>query len=193
MAKSYLFASQSGTGMATDLNSLLLPIILLVVVELSGVAREVDLEEAVVKDYPPIFLPSEEFSIIPHFGRFNFIHGLNTTLILFGVLLLSGPNSQLPVISALILSVVWIALPVLEVEEYDDILLEGESATSIHWHTGGGIIAITYAVMYDPHLENIQYLGVKWPQYLLLLIFIFAVGVLLVKLESELETVYEET
>ncbi|MGB9934089.1 hypothetical protein [Haloarcula amylolytica] len=176
--------------MATDLNSLLLPIILLVVVELSGVARDVDLEEAVTKDYPPIFLPSGESSIIPHFGRFNFIHGLNTTLILFGALLLSGPNSRLPVISGLIFSVVWIALPLLEVEEYDDILLEGKSASSIHWHTGAGIIAITYAAVYDPFLENTQYLGVEWPRFLLVFLFIFAVGILLVKLESELEAVY---
>ncbi|ELZ96031.1 hypothetical protein C440_05557 [Haloferax mucosum ATCC BAA-1512] len=176
--------------MAVDSGSLVLPLIVLVIVELSGVARDVDLKKAVLSDYPPILFSFLDggMEIIPRFGRFNFIHGMNTTLILFGVLLLSGDTLGLALLSSMILFVVWVALPLLEVKEYDDILATGTSPTSIHWHLGSGVIAIPYTVVYERYLENSEF-----ARPLLVFVFIFAAGVLLINLETELEAAYSDT
>ena len=175
--------------MATDIGSLTLPIIVLVVVELSSVAREVSLEEAVVNQYPPLIFQKENI-LLPNLGRFNFIHGMNASLLIFGVYILSANSFRLAIISSLILFIVWVALPMLEIDEYDDILAERESIRSVHWHIASGIIVIPYTVIYQQFLGNVTYFGIEWSEPLLVGLFTSSVAILLVKIETELENTY---
>lgn len=171
-----------------NIGSLILPILVLIVVELSSIAREVDLKKAVNNDHPPLLLPNSTGAIIPNLGRFNFIHGFNTTLILFGVFSLSHPRVDLPFISSLILFVLWAALPMLEVDEYDDLLEASVPIRSVHWHIVSGAIAIPYIAIFQRYLGDIVYLGVEWSQPIFASVFLTASTALVIKLETELET-----
>lgn len=167
-----------------QIGSLILPILVLVVVELSSAAREVDLEQAIRQDYPPMLLPQRQFNFLPRFGRFTFIHVTNASLLLGGIYLLSTGSREFTILSAVILTVLWIALPMLEVEEYDDILAAGHAPKSIYFHILVGVVAIWYIAGSQQVWGSV--IG-DWPIGAL---YSLALGSLLLPLQTELEEAY---
>jgi hypothetical protein len=129
--------------------SLVVPLLLLVVAALTNVSRQVDIIEVSNEVHPNVYLlqggpietvlrplfdlslsPGEKASqregtevsggAEPRFGRFNHIHAFNSLLLgLALVLTVLSESSLSGVILAVVISVFWMVLPILEVNEYD--------------------------------------------------------------------------
>lgn len=129
--------------------SLLVPLLLLVVAALTNVSRQVQIIEVSNEVHPEVYLlqggpiervlrPIFELSLSPgekastreepevsggkepKFGRFNHIHAFNSLLLGLALVLTVLSESGLSgVILAVIISVFWMVLPILEVNEYD--------------------------------------------------------------------------
>lgn len=129
--------------------SLLVPLLLLVVAALTNVSRQVDIIEVSNEVHPKVYLlqggpvetalrPLFELSLSPgekasqreetevsggaepKFGRFNHIHAFNSLLLGLALVLTALSESSLSgVILAVVISVFWMVLPILEVNEYD--------------------------------------------------------------------------
>jgi len=101
-----------------------IPLLFLVVTQISSAGREMDLVEVAGEHNPFVFsfLPDRVF---PNMGRFNFIHGTNMVVLIVAVVTSAGLTSGLQ--SRLLVAVsitLWIVTPALEVDEYDQILDE---------------------------------------------------------------------
>lgn len=144
------------------------PLLFLLITQFSSIARDMELAEVAGKQPSPLVFPFlDELSIpmcgevdfFPAFGRFNFLHGINTVIVglvlLLAVNLLSGTLKWVIVTIAFL---VWLILPTLEVEEYDKRLnddsvsgLVGESLPLLpNWwhslHTHSVCVIITTAI-----------------------------------------------
>lgn len=150
--------------------SLLVPLLLLVVAALTNVSRQVQLIEVTNEVHPDVYLlqggpveralrPLFELSLSPgekassrddtqvsggeepKFGRFNHIHAFNSFLLgLALILTLLSESSLSGVILAAIISVFWMVLPILEVNEYDLMMRHFEPDDplySLSWHMFG--------------------------------------------------------
>jgi len=132
-----------GTVAQSAIGSVLIPLTLLVILELASVARDIDLLELLKQDPKPIIgLPLSPLVDIPPLGRFNLIHALNTVILFYleyFVLTGIGPSSprtsiDIALTSVIIIWLVWVVLPLLEVEEYDSILRYTERPRSLYLH-----------------------------------------------------------
>ncbi|WP_147302052.1 hypothetical protein [Haloferax sp. Atlit-4N] len=144
--------------MASEVSSVFVPVIILIVIELSGVAREIDLYQALHEDGANIipFLFPGERNLIPNLGRFSFIHSLNVSFLIISTVIISldGGVSVIWVIALLL--AVWTVLPVLEVDEYETIIKQGVSPKSIRRHMMYGPILISYTFVHFTFLIEAQ-------------------------------------
>jgi hypothetical protein len=111
--------------------SVFVPLLFLVVTELSSIAREMNLKNAVNRDRRPLvlgFAPQFVDGLnkhigIPKIGHFNFIHGANFVLLSLGMLMVVFLSSGvIRYILATMIWIVWVLLPIFEVDEYEYIL-----------------------------------------------------------------------
>lgn len=131
----------------------------LVVIEIGGVARELDLERISEEKLPPFFIglfylldtgSQQEQVTIPQLGRFNFLHGANLAIIFLGyVLVTETTTGSTGLLFSLITFVVWAIIPLLEVDEYEDILVDGLRPVSYYHHVLTVSIAAVFVYGYD--------------------------------------------
>ena len=116
--------------------SIFVPVLVLVVIEISQTARDFDLVEIAKKKQEPFFygvfylLDSSEqgYVRIPQLGPFNFIHGMNLGILFLGYLLVVTTSSgSTRVITALIVWLFWVLFPILEVAEYVELMDTSDS------------------------------------------------------------------
>lgn len=120
--------------------SLFVPLIFLVILKLSDIAREVDLKET--HGNPPwdvvIWSTYGWGATLPNLGRFNFIHTANFyfAAAAFFIVHTVSSNGLNKIIFLILIGVVWILLPIFEVDEYDSISpsAEGEWPESFRHH-----------------------------------------------------------
>lgn len=106
-------------------------ILFLIVIELSGRFRDLDLGEiARQKEGYVLFLPN--------LGILTYIHGLNAFLLLSGYLLALTANFSGSYVSMILLwaiyTILLVILPHLEIEDYDGLLGKSEQPTSFRIH-----------------------------------------------------------
>jgi hypothetical protein len=121
--------------------SLFIPLLFLVIMEISAIARDLDLRRIADEELPPFFVglfyfldsgPQERVGI-PQLGRFNFIHGANLAIITLGFVLVSETTTGFSGhVVALLTWIVWALLPVFEVDEYEEILAAGRPLSFYH-------------------------------------------------------------
>jgi|GEM_PF-3176357 len=131
----------------------------LVVIEIGGVARSLDLERISEQKLPPFFIglfyfldtgSQQQQVTIPQLGRFNFLHGANIAIIFLGyVLVTETTTGSTGILFSLITYVVWAILPLLEVDEYEDILIDGFRPVSYYHHVLVVSAAAIYIYFYD--------------------------------------------
>jgi hypothetical protein len=96
-----------------------IPLLFLVVTQISSAGREMDLVE-VAGEHNPFIL---SFFSKGNMGRFNFVHGVNVIVLVVAVVTSAGLTTGLQ--SRLLVAVsitLWVVTPALEVDEYDQIL-----------------------------------------------------------------------
>jgi hypothetical protein len=123
--------------------SLFVSLLFVVVVEIGGIARSLDLEEISDQKLPPFFIGlfylldtgSQDAVGIPQLGRFNFLHGANLGILMLGFVLVTVSLTGLTrLLVSIITFVIWALLPLLEVDEYEDILIDGYRPVSYYHH-----------------------------------------------------------
>lgn len=111
--------------------SIFVPILVLVIIEISQAARELDLVSIAKQKQEPFFYSvfyllhqsSQSLIRIPQLGPFNFIHGMNLAILHLGyVLILLTSGGTVRLIIALIMWLFWVLFPILEVSEYVEIM-----------------------------------------------------------------------
>ena len=131
----------------------------LVVIEIGGVARSLDLERISEQKLPPFFIglfylldtgSQQQQVTIPQLGRFNFLHGANLAIIFLGYVLVTETTAgSTGILFSLITYVVWAILPLLEVDEYEDILIDGFRPVSYYHHVLVVSATAIYIYFYD--------------------------------------------
>lgn len=138
-----------------------------------------------------------ESRLVPDLGRFLFIHAASSVLLLLGLVfsitLLSGSFKQ---ISILITVLVWIILPVFELDEYDNMLSEDIVVYSFPAHILNVLILVLVVLgVGKPHrillpvvelVIKFQYSG-RLSYILVTISFIFTIWVFASTLETELQ------
>jgi len=105
-----------------------------------------------------------ESRVVPNLGRFMFIHATNNILLLLALLLstnlLSNPFRNTSII---IVTLVWMVLPVFEINEYDKILSQDIAVASFYFHIiGVSVIAGAVFAMGDVHHIAVPYLNYEF-------------------------------
>lgn len=104
---------------------LVVPLLFLVVLKLCDIAREIDLKKTHGNAPWDVLMWSSYGwgARLPSLGRFNFIHFINFFLLLYAFHFtynnLNSGNTRLMLLVFIVL--IWGLLPILEVQEYDDI------------------------------------------------------------------------
>lgn len=183
--------------------SLFVPVLVLVVVEISQAAREYDLVRIARRKQEPFFYSlfyalhqsSQRLVPIPQLGPFNFVHGMNLGILYLGfatTVTVSSGTTEL--ITCLILWVVWVFFPVLEVDEYVHIMDDPRvGPRSFLFHS---VISTIAAIFLFSVASMIPASTPTWNQavglapFAVLAIFVFYADLwgFLVLLEEELET-----
>lgn len=152
---------------STGLNegaSLFIPLLFLLITEISSIARDLDLEKIASDELPPFWVglfyflysdPRERITI-PQLGRFNFIHGANLAIITLGFVLVTETTGGFSGdVIALLTWIVWVMLPVFEVDEYEAILETGRPI-SYYIHFAVSTVAGLFIYSYDGVLNAIS-------------------------------------
>lgn len=130
----------------------------LVVIEIGGVARALDLEEIAEQELPPFFIGlfylldsgSQQRVQIPQLGRFNFLHGANLAIIFLGYVLVTDTTTgSTGALFSLITFIVWALLPLLEVDEYENVLRDGLRPVSYYYHVIVVTVTSVFVFAYD--------------------------------------------
>ncbi|NHN40972.1 hypothetical protein G9C85_04885 [Halorubellus sp. JP-L1] len=138
--------------MAVDI-SLFVSLLFVVVVEIGGIARSLDLETISEQKLPPFFVGlfflldtgSQDAVGVPQLGRFNFLHGANLGILMLGFVLVSTSLTGLTrLLVSIITFVIWALLPLLEVDEYEAILIDGYRPVSYYHHA---IVSLATALL----------------------------------------------
>lgn len=112
--------------------SIFLPILFLLVVELSAVARRIDVENLSNSTRPKL---RWWVFTVPNLGRFVYIHTACLAILSFvlfiGLNIASGLLSAGIVLASIILMLI---LPLIEIEEYDSLLYKKDSLDSYRFH-----------------------------------------------------------
>ncbi|WP_162562556.1 hypothetical protein [Salinigranum rubrum] len=120
--------------------SILIPLLALIVIELAKVAREIDLVEVAQEERLPLKILTYGGLLDPRvsrpsLGRFNLLHFANTLILAFGIHLASFFfDGDMKWLLAVPLWVVLLLLPLLEVDEYGDVLQVENPITSFRSH-----------------------------------------------------------
>lgn len=170
--------------MAIDIG-LFVSLLFVVVIEISAIARSLDLERICEEKLPPFFIglfylldtgSSQQKVSIPQLGRFNFIHGANLAILFLGFALVVENTSGITgLLISLVTFVVWALLPLLEIDEYEQILIDGYRPVSYYHHVLMIVIASLMIFSYDMIWSVIPYSVPTLVENLLL----FAICVLL--------------
>lgn len=138
----------------------------LVVIEIGGVARTLDLERISEQKLPPFFIglfylldtgSQQQQVTIPQLGRFNFLHGANLAIIFLGYVLVTETTvGSTGILFSLITYVVWAIIPLLEVDEYEDILIDGFRPVSYYHHVLVVSATALYIYFYDYIWEMVE-------------------------------------
>lgn len=182
--------------------SLFVPVLVLVVVEISQAAREYDLLRIARRKQEPFFYSlffalhrsSQQLVPIPQLGPFNFVHGMNLGILYLGfATTVTVGRGTTELITCLILWIVWVFFPVLEVDAYVEIMDDPRiGPRSFLFHS----VVSTIAALYLFYVASLIPPAPTWDQGVAVAPFI-AVAVLvfyvdlwgfLVLLEDELET-----
>lgn len=136
---------------------LFVSLLFVVVIEIGGIARSLDLERISEEKLPPFFIglfylldtgSQQQQVSIPQLGRFNFLHGANLAILFIGFALVTETTAGLTgFLISLVTFVVWALLPLLEVDEYEDILIDGYRPVSYYHHVL--IVALSAVLMYS--------------------------------------------
>jgi hypothetical protein len=102
----------------------LIPLLFLVVTQLAQAGQKVDLQKALEEGRNPLGVPIlDSFPGVPPLGQFNFIHGANLTQLCVGLMMVTLlSEGWIRGGLTLLAWVVFVILPVLEVDEYSSIL-----------------------------------------------------------------------
>jgi hypothetical protein len=115
--------------------SLFVPVLVLIVLEISQSAREFELDRIARSEQEPFFYSvfyllhrsAQDTIRIPQLGPFNFIHGMNLGLLYLGYLLILTAGSGLTkYITCVIVGLFWVLFPMVEVDEYVQIMDDPE-------------------------------------------------------------------
>lgn len=138
---------------------LFVSLLFVVIVEISAIARSLDLERISEEKLPPFFIglfylldtkSTEQTVSVPQLGRFNFLHGANLAILFLGyVLVAETVNGIAGVLILLVTFVVWALLPLLEVDEYEEILVDGYRPVSYYHHVVVVAVAALLVYFYD--------------------------------------------
>lgn len=126
-----LYQTGSSFMVENSATSVFVPVLVLVIIEISQAAREFDLAKIAAQKQEPFFYSvfylldrsSQDLIRIPQLGPFNFIHGMNLAILHLGfILVLLTSTGSVRIVVALILWLFWVLFPILEVYEYEIIM-----------------------------------------------------------------------
>lgn len=110
--------------MANSVVVALIPILFVVVNQLAGVGRELDLQSALDEERNPLGIPILDWiSWVPPLGQFNFIHGTNLSILTVSLVLTAVLSSGWTKFGLIVSTwLMLVVLPVLEINCYDQIV-----------------------------------------------------------------------
>lgn len=136
---------------------LFVSLLFVVVIEIGGIARSLDLERISEEKLPPFFIglfylldtgSQQQQVTIPQLGRFNFLHGANLAILFIGYALVTETTTGLTgFLISLVTFVVWALIPLLEVDEYEEILIDGYRPVSYYHHVL--VVSVSAILMYS--------------------------------------------
>lgn len=187
---------------ANSSTSIFVPVLVLVIIEISQAAREYDLVEIAHQKQEPFFYSvfyildqsSQEAIRIPQLGPFNFIHGMNLAILHLGyVLVVITSEGNVRVVTALIIWLFWVLFPMLEVYEYVSVMDNPDiGPVSFLYHSivttvAAGMIFFFSDLLQDPIQANT--VGLPTILFILAIIIVYYSGLIgfLSLLEGELE------
>lgn len=132
--------------------TIFVPLIFGVVAQLSALARSfADRADDLVGNQP-ILLPVSEWSTAPNLGRLNYVHATNHLLLTSSFLLVGAlETGVVKNVLGLLVLLIWLMLPLLEVDEYDGIREAGKLPLSVYFHAGSTLLVAGYLVaVHDP-------------------------------------------
>lgn len=152
-----------GNGLeASDLTTLV-PLLLLLVGQFSSLMRNAGDSPSDLIGVNPLWTPvsllggnkdDHSVNLLPRTGRINAFHMTNVSLLFSAfVLILAAEQGLIRNILGLVIAIVWIQLPVIEIDEYDDIRNAGIPPVSLYWHIITTFVAVTLAATsggYEP-------------------------------------------
>ncbi len=144
-----------GNGLgASDLTTLV-PLLLLLVLQFASLTREVGESSSELVGVNPLGTPVSWLSsdgddgtrLLPRLGRINVHHATNVGVLFAAFALVTRVNPG-PVrnVVGLVAAIVWIQLPVLEIDEYDEIRDAGIPPISLYWHVVSTVGTLVFAV-----------------------------------------------
>lgn len=190
----------------TSTVSIFVPVLVLVIIEISQAAREFDLRGIANSKQEPFFYSvfyvldqsSQEMIRIPQLGPFNFVHGMNLGILYLGfTLTITTSTGNVRTITGLIVYLFWVLFPMIEVNEYVSIMDDPEKGpVSFLFHSvmttiAAGIIFVYGGIINEPTelLPSQLELGV----FVLVLVIVYYASLIgfLSLLEGELESTEE--
>lgn len=145
----------------SEIVTLFVPLVLTIVAQLTSIARDT-VENASDWKQPPLLLPFSKEGILPSLGRLNYLHFTNFVLLLLCFILVDSMgqdgNPLVKNLLGVMVLLVWLQLPLLEIDEYAAIRDGGRSPTarvpwSLYVHFAGTIAAAVYVVGFFPATE----------------------------------------
>lgn len=141
---------------ASDLKTLV-PLMLLLVERFSSLMRDIGDSPADLVDINPLWTPvsilrrnrgdNSGYDLLPRIGRVNVFHLTNVSLLFSAfVLILSANSGLMKNVLGFVVAIIWIQLPVIEIDEYDDIREAGIPPVSLYWHILSTAAAVGFAV-----------------------------------------------
>lgn len=132
--------------------TIFVPLVFGVVAQLSALARTMADEAQDLVDKEPVLLPVSDWSAIPTLGRLNYVHATNNLLLTASFLLVGVLDAGVVKnVLGLLVLLVWLLLPLLEVDEYGEIRETGNLPLSLYFHVGSTFVVAGYLVfVHDP-------------------------------------------
>ncbi|MFB6210407.1 MAG: hypothetical protein ABEI76_02610 [Halobacteriales archaeon] len=120
---------------STQTVTFFVPLMLVIVERLTNLARSLANQPAQLIDSRPLFMPGEEKRYLPNLGRLNHLHATNMALLAGAFILIAAIEaSAVKNILGLLVFVIWIQLPLLEIDEYGEIRDNVVYPWSLYFH-----------------------------------------------------------
>lgn len=143
------------------------PLVFTVVAQLGALARTASSNGETLRGRPPLLLPDGTW-LVPALGRINLLHAVNVVVLTSAFVLVRAlDHGPLRVVLTLLVAVMWTVLPLLEVDEYSDVLDAGCYPTSIYYHAVTTLIIMAFLDWcIDPGVVHIEYdlLALQWSE-----------------------------